>query len=489
MKKKLIIILCISYGVIHAQTTFNLLYKIPETYDTPGKIIEDNNNYLVLFTSNTIPQQKVSSHILTISTDGNIIDIVDFTSQDTSFLFGEIITRQNGYILFGSYRTENELYSNMLIYYLNENFEITDKKILKIGDGYEFASGFQAIQMQDGSYSILFSAYHTDRLLDICLYHISEYGDSLNYRQVEIPYSQYCFGFLDRKDQPGFYVFSVGYYDLPVEWPVGKKLVFDQDFNLENIDSIPQDLFGQYSTKWISDTSYIISGGTNTPGEIRGIKIMENTVTNQVIKANSYGLDYDTLSKPAVNRSFDFQGTNEIYFSGMANLYPPEWPWQQDPSWVMINKVDSEFDIIWQKFIGGDSFYLVWDTQMSSDNCYLLACSKYDYEPGNYDHDLLIIKIDSNGLITGIEDQPTPIELHDAIVYPNPGSSYLKIQSGPQINGAVFEMFDMAGKAVAREILNGRLMEINTGRLPTGTYTYRILWQNRLVGSGKWVKR
>jgi hypothetical protein len=49
-------------------------------------------------------------------------------------------------------------------------------------------------------------------------------------------------------------------------------------------------------------------------------------------------------------------------------------------------------------------------------------------------------------------------------------------------------MFDMKGKAVAREILNSRLMEINTSSLPTGTYTYRISWQDRLVGSGKWVK-
>jgi hypothetical protein len=46
----------------------------------------------------------------------------------------------------------------------------------------------------------------------------------------------------------------------------------------------------------------------------------------------------------------------------------------------------------------------------------------------------------------------------------------------------------MTGKVAAREILNKRLMEINTNHLPNGTYTYRITSQKQLVDSGKWVK-
>jgi hypothetical protein len=208
------------------------------------------------------------------------------------------------------------------------------------------------------------------------------------------------------------------------------------------------------------------------------------------IPSNSYNyhMGTDTLSMPAALRSFDTTNAGEIYFSGTAHV-EFTYPWQESPSWIFLSKLDENLEAQWMRFYGGDMFYHIYAVKATQDGGAIMACRTYDYETQYAEHDIIIIKVDENGLITGLDDEPAQIMAHDAVVYPNPGSSYLKVESGPQIDGAVFELFDMTGKLLTREILCSRLRVISTNKLPAGTYTYCISWQNQWVGSGKWVKQ
>jgi len=97
------------------------------------------------------------------------------------------------------------------------------------------------------------------------------------------------------------------------------------------------------------------------------------------------------------------------------------------------------------------------------------------------------LKVDSAGLITELPEHPEA-RAHDAIIFPNPGREILNIQSGPQISGAVFTLYDMQGRLVLHENINTIQLRLQTSNLPAGVYAWQIVFKNKVIESGKWVK-
>ena len=82
----------------------------------------------------------------------------------------------------------------------------------------------------------------------------------------------------------------------------------------------------------------------------------------------------------------------------------------------------------------------------------------------------------------------SPADASALVVFPNPGHDWLNIQSGPQIKGAEFSLFTLQGQAVLHETLTSTEQRINTTQLPSGTYLWQIIFKNKVIESGKWVK-
>jgi hypothetical protein len=194
----------------------------------------------------------------------------------------------------------------------------------------------------------------------------------------------------------------------------------------------------------------------------------------------------DTANYPGFYSNLDFRNPDNIFYAGIKNLafgyFIPA------SSWLFLNKLNSNLEVQWQKFYGGDANYNLWNLIATQDGGCLMAGTRYDYITQTNLRDVYILKVNSEGIVTGLGDEPSQIPFTDAIIYPNPGSTYLKVESGPQIDDALFELFDMSGKAVFRVKLRNRLQEINTSSFLKGTYTYRVSWKNKLVAAGKWLK-
>ena len=111
------------------------------------------------------------------------------------------------------------------------------------------------------------------------------------------------------------------------------------------------------------------------------------------------------------------------------------------------------------------------------------------YNSGHPDnlHDVVFFKLNSDGLLTSTPENPT-LRPHHAIVYPNPGHGALKVEAGPQIFGATFELFDMGGQRVVQQTLQTSVTTLNTTPLTSGVYPWRIVWKGEVVEEGKWVK-
>lgn len=124
----------------------------------------------------------------------------------------------------------------------------------------------------------------------------------------------------------------------------------------------------------------------------------------------------------------------------------------------------------------------------TQDHGCLIFGSRYDFQGSGFERDIYAYKVDQNGLITGTDDKPNP-RVHQAIVYPNPGSDYLIVETGPQVAGSCINLIDMNGKTLLNRIICDEHVTIHTQDFPVGTYLWEILDGNKVIEQGKWIKR
>ena len=111
--------------------------------------------------------------------------------------------------------------------------------------------------------------------------------------------------------------------------------------------------------------------------------------------------------------------------------------------------------------------------------------NRYDYETQNQERDIYIVKVDSNGLINWTQE--IPIDKSETTVYPNPGTNQLNIKTTG--NEMDFELLNINGQVVIRQMLDGNQSTINTESLESGIYFYRLIdKKNKAVKTGKWIK-
>ena len=78
--------------------------------------------------------------------------------------------------------------------------------------------------------------------------------------------------------------------------------------------------------------------------------------------------------------------------------------------------------------------------------------------------------------------------VHDVIIYPNPGSDRLIIESGPQVSGSQFILHNLEGKPILQQFLKNQKTILDTHFLQPGTYIWQVEYQDTIIETGKWIK-
>ena len=173
---------------------------------------------------------------------------------------------------------------------------------------------------------------------------------------------------------------------------------------------------------------------------------------------------------------------------GIYNLNPSTF-WQSTPTWIQLSRINSDFELTDQFYYGGDGSYNPFDIIRTSDGGIMVTGNYFNPEaiPLVLQRDPFVLKVNSEGLILNVNNPEKPIA-QEAIVLPNPGNEYLQVKLAIQHKTAHFQLFDINGRLVLEENLQGDMQRLNTSLLKQGTYIYRITASNRVIGSGKWVK-
>ena len=259
----------------------------------------------------------------------------------------------------------------------------------------------------------------------------------------------------------------------------------DTNFNILSENQLPYNLEQiSYTTIKKTSSSLFYSGIKTVSGKgDHDLGLIKTDYSNALIDSAHFGR-VDTIEYPGIYDNLDFISENSIYFGGTSNLNEGTL-FPSMPSWFMLNKLDTNLNLYWQKYYGGDVYYELWSVLATQDGGCVMAGTRYDYQTQNEERDVYILKVNEDGLITWAHNVPEVTR--QVLIYPNPGSDVINIKTIE--NGITFELYDERGNKPIKKVLADGNTIVNTGFLSPGIYVYRVLdVKGKVVETGKWIK-
>jgi hypothetical protein len=319
------------------------------------------------------------------------------------------------------------------------------------------------------------------------IFKLTQDGDSITYKYLSNTSFQWAYSLIEKPDLTGYYMMILGHYQQNINTP-GQILTFNYSLDEIKTDSIPGGLDLYFNSKVINNHEFILTGKHTIPfsnprTDLLGILRLDNSLN---VEKKTYFGPSDTINYPAYLHNLDFVDTNSIYYAGTVNQYI-HGDFSINKSYFILGKFDSELHLQWQKYFGGDMYYTLWSMIATKDHGCLLLGSTYNYLTQNMERDILVIKVDSSGMLLSDNDI-TGVKLYNLIVYPNPGADYMAVETGQQAYGTDFTLYNVTGKPVIAQKILSSPFKINTQSLLPGIYFYRAVKGTHLIETGKWVK-
>ena len=295
------------------------------------------------------------------------------------------------------------------------------------------------------------------------IYKVSKAGDSLNLRVISNLNNSFERAFNVRKVNKKYYVFmsSFSLYTL------GSILVLDENLNTLDTLDIPNDLYDQYSTLIMPDSTFLMCTlrFSSSQGQIYISKI--DTLSN-VLTTKAFG-NTSTFNYPAYQNSLSKKG-NDIFLVFNVD-FPLSNPFfgTGKPSFFKVQKLDENLNVKWEKKYGGDAFYHVYNVLATSDGGCIVIGNVNDTINHNLNRDIFVLKYDSMGLISWTNNITATIQ--EIKVYPNPSSNNLHIElknTHQQIEN--IKLIDIQGRLVYEQPIHSLQATINVSYLSNGIY-------------------
>ena len=466
----------ISHQLLLSQTTFT--FKIHSEYtDTPIDIIEGADAYYATFAF--MSYDTVYSYIRKFDYNGDSIKQVRLCKDSLKVYCGSMLINDEGNIVVVGFarNTYNGNYSIMLL-------ELTpDLEIVKTGAcATSFAQiGFTDLIKDNKSY-IYSGDYTNDNEENIFTFRFDTNFQVLGANTFN---DSYKFHFSTAID-PTTNNIKLAVCGSANNGTFGNFYVLDSVLALKRIDTIPKKLVNYYEIRYIKNHLFYLSGKDISVPHYDNYRIMLMDTSYHIYKDVTFGA-VDTIDYPGLDRNMSFLQPNRVYCGLTRNIAEQIPIYSTNKSWYGVYLLDDSLNILWKRFYGGDAYYMLRVIEATTDGGCLLAGRRYDYLTQDMEFDIVIVKMDSTGLITSTGPDAV-LQAHDAIVYPNPGSNVINIESGPQIYGAWFSLYDLAGKLLERKQLNGQKETLQTSGLPNGVYLWNIVFKGKTLEGGKWVK-
>ena len=180
-------------------------------------------------------------------------------------------------------------------------------------------------------------------------------------------------------------------------------------------------------------------------------------------------------------RAVDMTRNEEIFFAYTLNY----GSLGQGDSWVMIEKLDADFDTIATFYYddGVDIHTEARCIKTTNDNGLLLVTNSQDLLTN--DRWSKVSKIPASALTI---EEAHAHNLKVAVAYPNPGGDVMNIRTS--LRNCTLQVYDMRGRMVHKQEITDDVTSVDASSWSSGTYVWELGTENGsgILESGKWVK-
>jgi len=453
------------------------------------EIINNNNNEYLLTVRQNLPDSKyIKSIIYKINSSGLLTDSTLIQKTDTSILASKIITKYDTVLFCLFYSdTINKSNAGFILSKINNNLELTEEKKFFFQKEFKKLSLFCDYGL-DSNILVHGSYFNPNKPL-MLIYETNLNFDSIQARLYPNAGAIFIFGIKQLTNKNFWLIRGVH----------SNYVLVDSSLNLISAEqgALPRWVSGNYGIKWDSDTSFYLAGDY-IPDTKSSPRFTDHDIAffhqfdpfdSTGVVFNSWG-SHDTIDFPAYWSALDYQNKDSIFIGATKNLQITNPNFANVNSWYVLLQTDSMLNVRWEHFYGGDAYYTLGKVTATKDGGCIMAGSRFDYKAhsGVRERDIYIVKVNAEGLITNTHKHENKF-VHDAIVYPNPGSNNIQVRVAMQHPRSVFRLFDISGQLVMEHDINGKTAQFNTSFLKAGTYVYSITGKKGLNENGKWVKR
>lgn len=268
-----------------------------------------------------------------------------------------------------------------------------------------------------------------------------------------------------------------------------ETLQLDDDFNLIGVKPTPFYIEGHMTAKKIDESKYFVAGMAYYSSLYFDITIAKLNITEDSLACNHVGEPGVAVDYCGRQKCMSVSNTNSIFIGGTGNDNGLFYSCYNNNREIILSNLDSLLNIRWTLFYGCDTACLTLSTlESTSDGGCILGCILYSAAHEENLLDALIIMVDSTGLITNLSEN-NPVQVHEVMIYPNPGNDKIIVKCGSQIIGSTIVFYDLNGNQIISRTITTVSEEINTTSLPTGTYAWHISLQGKVIDTGKWIKQ
>ena len=462
------------------QTTFEYISGAPNNMFSYDLIESPEGNILFCGSFSTLeePNKKIS-FIVKLNEDGQFMDSINTTYANYSSFCASIIAYDStGLIMVDGVfdHGNSKKDAKFVLNNMDNDFYILDSKVYNIPQDYglEFLSASTDF---NGKIMVGGAVWDDHNVLRPFIYVTDDQFDSIIGKfiieRIGIPWQMKSLS----NDQYWFARVAGGRYFL-----------LDSLLNVITTQQVPDFISSNLGVKWDTDTSFYLMGCKIYPDPGYNLAFIRqfDPIDTTGHLFNQWGIS-DTIDLPAATNGIDFINKDTIYIGGSRDIYTGIY--NKWPSWFIILQTDSLLNVRWERFYGGDAHYVMGKIIAARDGGCIVSGMRYDYQNVPEEQtDIVILKLNENGILVGNEEHPS-MQMRETIVYPNPGTNEIKVRIATQHPETLFELFDMNGKQIASQEINGKWGTINTAFLNPGTYIYRITSKQGLFESGKWVRQ
>lgn len=475
----LVLIMTLSFCGSYGQSTFEYFYSTGYN-ELSRSIIEDveGNVYFPV-------ENFEFGLIIKLDPEGIFADSIRILNPSGTCNISELIPKDSGlFIALGHWSTDttNELWYLVL----DNNLQIVDDK--NIFSENNIIYDFKYIINHKGN--IVFTALYQPNMTDlfqVCIWELTLQGDVVRNRFFDQGNGYNTnFSILEYSGVSTYIVFTRFNLHNRLSCFVNN---LDSNFNLIDNPYYFGHIIGSHNTaKWINDSTYLLTGEKvdfNTGDYNLGI--LKVNVNDSISDIQEIGSP-DTIDWPGLYKNLDWLSFDNIFYAGTINSY---WfPFQNGPSWIILNILDTGLNIKSQQYYGGDAYYLVNALLATQDSGCLMACTRYDWTKPDNEFDVYILKVNKDGLLTSSGENRS-IPINEIIISPNPAWSQVTVRYPDIFNHREREIiiWNTLGTAVRRLYRPpGQAEEpVEVSNLPPGLYIAVLYANGEKIAVGKFV--